>query len=138
MLGMLVEEDLVDRAFLGARAVGLDKTLAAIRTVPVAACVERTGLDPDLVRRAARAIGRARALASFEDLGVQMNHDSTLVSYLHRLLALLTGNLGKPGTHFIPTVLTDIAGGASSRTSPVVGARIVGVWSPATSSPTRS
>jgi len=126
ILGMLVEEGRIDRAFLDAHAVGLDETLAAIRAIPIAACCERTGLDPELVRRAARAIGGARALASFEDLGVQMNHSSTLVSYLHRLLALLTGNLGKPGTHFVPTVLTDIAGGASTRASPVVGARIVG------------
>jgi hypothetical protein len=49
----------------------------------------------------------ARAFASFEDLGVQMNHHSTLVSYLHRLLIVLTGSLGKPGTHFIPTTLVD-------------------------------
>jgi anaerobic selenocysteine-containing dehydrogenase len=126
ILGMLVEEDRIDRPFLDAHAVGLDETLAAIRAVPIAACCERTGLDPALVRRAARAIGGARALASFEDLGVQMNHGSTLVSYLHRLLCLLTGNFGKPGTQFIPTVLTDLTGGASTRTSPVVAARIVG------------
>jgi formate dehydrogenase len=55
-----------------------------------------------------------------------MNRDSTLVSYLHRLLVLLTGNLGKRGSHYAPTSLVDIAGGASSKTSPVVGARIVG------------
>ena len=31
-----------------------------------------------------------------------MNHDSTLVSYLHRLLVFLTGSFGKPGTHYVP------------------------------------
>ena len=55
-----------------------------------------------------------------------MNRHSTLVSYLHRLLVLLTGSLGKPGTHYVPTTLVDIASGASKQTSPVVGARIVG------------
>ena len=69
------------------------------------------------MRRAAHAIGKARALASFEDLGVQMNRDSTLVSYLHHLLIALTGNFGKKGTHYIPTTLVNITGGASSRTS---------------------
>jgi len=77
-------------------------------------------------RRAARAIGRARAFASFEDLGVQMNRESTLVSYLHRLLIVLTGSLGKPGTHFIPATFVDLMNGESKRTSPVTGARIVG------------
>ncbi|MBA3498919.1 MAG: molybdopterin-dependent oxidoreductase, partial [Deltaproteobacteria bacterium] len=74
----------------------------------------------------AAVIAGARAFASFEDLGVQMNHHSTLVSYLHRLLIVLTGSFGKPGTHFIPTTLVDIGNGESKHTSPVVGARIVG------------
>jgi len=125
MLGVLVEEDLLDRPFLDAHATGLDDVLAVLRAVPIARCCERTGIDEALVRKAARAVGRARALSSFEDLGVQMNRSSTLVSYLHRLMWLLTGNLGKPGTHFVPTVLVQLMGGASERTSPVAGAKIV-------------
>jgi anaerobic selenocysteine-containing dehydrogenase len=125
MLGVLVDEGLVDQPFLDAHAVGLDEVLAALRTVSVAACCERAGVEEALVRRAARAVGRARAFSSFEDLGVQMNRHSTLVSYLHRLLVLLTGNLGKPGTHHVPATMVSLWGGASERTSPVVGARIV-------------
>ena len=125
ILAILVEEGLVDRAFLGARAVGLEEVEAALRAVPVAAHCARTGLDEGLVRRAARVIGKARALASFEDLGVQMNRDSTLVSYLHKLLVALTGSIGRKGTAFVPTVLSPIAGGASERRSPVAGAPII-------------
>jgi anaerobic selenocysteine-containing dehydrogenase len=125
ILAILVEEGLVDRAFLGARAVGLEEVEAALRAVPVSAHCARAGLDEGLVRRAARAIGKARALASFEDLGVQMNRDSTLVSYLHKLLVALTGSIGRKGTAFVPTVLSPIAGGASERRSPVAGAPIV-------------
>src|SRR5258705_891638 len=128
LLGLLLEEDLIDRGFLTANVAPgeLETVSAAIRRIPIPDAIDRTGLDPDLVRRTARGIGTARALASFEDLGVQMNHHSTLVSYLHRLLILLTGSFGKQGTHFVPTTLVDIAGGESKRTSPVVGARIVG------------
>jgi len=127
ILGILAEEDLLDRDFLAAHAhaAEVDQVCAALGRVPVAACCERTGLDEALVRRAARVIGKARALASFEDLGVQMNRSSTLVSYLHRLLIFLTGSLGKPGTHYVPTALVDITAGSSGRTSPVVGAPII-------------
>jgi len=125
ILAILVEEGLVDRAFLGARAVGLEEVEAALRAVPIAAHCARTGLDEGLVRRTARIIGKARALASFEDLGVQMNRDSTLVSYLHKLLVALTGSIGRKGTAFVPTVLSPIAGGASERRSPVAGAPII-------------
>ncbi len=126
ILGVIVEEGLVDHAFLAAHAVDVEPAIAALRAVPIAACCERSGLDEALVRRAARALGAARALSTFEDLGVQMNRSSTLVSYLHYLLIVLTGSLGKPGSHYLPTPLVALAGGSSERRSPVVGARIVG------------
>ncbi|HEY6002365.1 MAG TPA: molybdopterin-dependent oxidoreductase [Anaeromyxobacter sp.] len=127
MLGVLVEESLVDGAFLAAHVPPgeVEQVLAALRAVPIALACERAGLDEALVRRAARAVGKARALASFEDLGVQMNRNSTLVSYLHRLLVFLTGSLGRPGTHYVPTTLVDISAGSHGRKSPVVGAPIV-------------
>ncbi|HWN66872.1 MAG TPA: molybdopterin-dependent oxidoreductase [Haliangium sp.] len=125
MLAILVEEDLTDRAFLAGHAVGLEPVLAVLRTVHIAEACARAGLDEALVRRATRVIGRARSFASFEDLGVQMNRDSTLVSYLHRLLIALTGSIGKPGTHYIPSMLVPFTGGATGKTSPVVGATIV-------------
>ncbi len=125
LLGVLVQEDLVDHAFLRAHTVGADQVLEVLRRISVEECAARAGIDEALVRRTARVIGQAKALASFEDLGVQMNVGSTLVSYLHRLLILLTGNLGKKGTHFIPTTVVPLWGGESKQTSPVVGARIV-------------
>jgi anaerobic selenocysteine-containing dehydrogenase len=48
------------------------------------------------------------------------------VSWLHRVLILVTGSFGKPGTHFIPSVMVDLTAGDAKRTSPVVGARMVG------------
>src|SRR4051812_24686465 len=128
LLGILLEEGRIDHAFVAAHvpAGELETVTAALRQIRIADAIDRTGVDPALVRRAAKAIGAARAFASFEDLGVQMNHHSTLVSYLHRLLILLTGSLGKPGTHFIPATLVDITNGEAKRASPVAGARVVG------------
>jgi anaerobic selenocysteine-containing dehydrogenase len=128
LVAALVGDGLVDQAFLAAHAHAPDvaQVLAALAAVPIAACCAVCGIDEPTVRRTARVLGTARALASFEDLGVQMNRDSTLVSYLHRLLVFLTGSLGKPGTHYVPTTLVDVADGRSSKVSPVAGARIVG------------
>jgi anaerobic selenocysteine-containing dehydrogenase len=125
MLGVLVQEDLVNHAFVAAHAVGLDEVVKTLRTVDVAKCCARTGVDEALVRQATQVLAKSKAMSSFEDLGVQMNRESTLVSYLHHLLIALTGNLGKKGTHFVPTTLVSIVGGASERPSPVVGARII-------------
>jgi anaerobic selenocysteine-containing dehydrogenase len=128
LLAILVEEQLVDADFVQQHAREGDQAalLDALRAIPIAACCERSGLDEALVRRTARCLANAKALASFEDLGVQMNRHSTLVSYLHRLLLVLTGSIGKPGTHYIPTALVPMASGASRSKSPVVGAPIIG------------
>lgn len=126
MVAILVQDDELDRDFLADHAVGLDEMTAHFEDVPVAEYCARCGVDEALVRRATARIAAAESVASFEDLGVQMNRHSTLVSYLHRLLWLLTGNFAKPGTHYVPSPLVNIAGGASSRRSPVAGARIVG------------
>jgi anaerobic selenocysteine-containing dehydrogenase len=125
ILSVIVTEDRFDRAFLDAHCADVEPALAALRAVPFDACCARAGVDPDRVRHAARVMAGAKALATFEDLGVQMNHGSTLVSYLHRLLVALTGSFGKRGTHYVPTPLVPIAGGASGKTSPVVGAPII-------------
>lgn len=125
LLAVLVEEKLCDEAFLAAHVKGVEAVLSALGAVDVAACAARAGVDEALVRRAARVLGEASSMASFEDLGVQMNRHSTLVSYLHRLLIVLTGNFGKEGAHHAATPLVDITGGEASRRSPVAGARIV-------------
>jgi anaerobic selenocysteine-containing dehydrogenase len=125
ILAVLVEEDLLDHEFLSAHADGLAEVVTVLRTVKIADYAARAGITEEDVRRTARLIAHAKAFSSFEDLGVQMNHHSTLVSYLHKLLVLFTGNIGKPGTHFIPVGLIQFASGASGKNSPVVGAKIV-------------
>lgn len=128
LLQLLLADDAIDRGFLDAHvAPGELETVAAVLAqVPLADAIARTGLDEALVRRTAHVIGQARAFSSFEDLGVQMNHHSTLVSYLHRVLILVTGSFGRPGTHFIPAVLVEVMNGEAKRTSPVTGERLVG------------
>ena len=125
LLGVLVQEQLVNQHFIAAHTHGADEVVAVLGGVRVAECSSRAGVDEALVRKAGRALGRARALSSFEDLGVQMNHHSTLVSYLHRLVVSLTGSIGKPGTHYIPTTMIPFATGASKQVSPVAGAPII-------------
>jgi anaerobic selenocysteine-containing dehydrogenase len=128
LIKLLIEDDAVDHDFLSAHGadVELPEIRAAMAAFSLRDAIARTGLDESLVRTTASIIAGAKAFASFEDLGVQMNRHSTLVSYLHRLLILLTGSFGKPGTHFIPSVLVNVMDGEAKKTSPVVGAMLVG------------
>jgi anaerobic selenocysteine-containing dehydrogenase len=150
MLGLLVQEKLLASEWLALHANGLGEILPHFADLPIAKYCEACGVPEALVRNAARRIASASSVASFEDLGVQMNRHSTLVSYLHKLLILLTGNFGKKGTSYIPTMLTPFTSGhesgAGSRPpsgadqynagakkrlgTPVTGARLIGGLTP--------
>src|SRR5262249_9443192 len=91
LVGVIVQEGLAKRAWLAAHADGLEQVLPHFESLDVAAHAAKSGVPEEQVRAAARRIAAAESLATFEDLGVQMNLHSTLVSYLHKLLVLLTG-----------------------------------------------
>ena len=54
-----------------------------------------------------------------------MNRHSTLVSYLQRLMWVLTGNYGRPGTNYIPLGFGTFGSGQRVGRSPVTGAPII-------------
>ena len=135
MVGVLVQEDLVKHEWLAEHADGLADVLPHLADIPVAKHCAITGISEDLVRKAVRRIAAAKSMATFEDLGVQMNRHSTLVSYLHKLLALLTGSFGKKGANYIPATLVPLAaggegGGGAPKLSPVTQSRIIGGLTP--------
>jgi len=132
MAAVLVDENLVNTAWLTEHASGVADVVAALAAVPIAEYCRISGVDEALVRAAARRIGRASSVAVFEDLGVQMNRHSTLVSYLEKLVWVLTGNLGQPGAQYAPATMVPIVRAGKSEldprtapVSPVVGARIL-------------
>lgn len=126
LLGVLVQEDLVNHSFLAEHASGYSTLAEALRKVPVAERCARSGVPEALVREVARRIARAQSVATFEDLGVQQAPHSTLSSYLEKLLYLLTGNFAKKGGMNIHSRMASLGGGREGgRTSPVGGHRII-------------
>ena len=139
---VLVQEDLIDREFIGQHVDGADAPIAALRDIPVAEYSEIAGVSVELVRQAARRIGKARSVAVFEDLGIQMNRFSTLNSYLNKLLWVLTGNFAKRGAQYVPAAIVNVAGnleklgaGGESKRSPVANERIISGLTPCNSIP---
>ena len=133
MAAVLVDEGLLNHAWLADHATGVDSVCAALRDVPISRYCEISGVDEELVRAATRRIAAASSVAAFEDLGVQMNRHSTLVSYLEKLLWLLTGNVGVPGSQYAMTGLGSILRMSRAElhptngpVSPVVGSKVIG------------
>jgi len=127
LLGVLVQEDLLDHAFLTTRTTGADTVVTQLEAVDVAHCPRTCGVDEDLLRRTARVIGNASSVSTYEDLGVQQGPNSTLVSYLNKLTWLLTGNFAKPGAMQPHSWIAPLARYSTSpRRTPVTGARMPG------------
>ncbi len=126
MLAVLVQEDLIDHAFLNAHTKTFRDLKPILEEIDVAAYSKRAGVDPEHTRAAARRIGRATSVAVLEDLGIEMAPHSTLNSYLEKLLYVLTGHFGRPGTMNVGTHLGKLIGtGSDNRRSPVGGHRII-------------
>jgi anaerobic selenocysteine-containing dehydrogenase len=102
MAAQIVQEGLLDRAFLEAWARDTDVVVRLLRGLDVGALLARTGLEEALVREETRLFARAQGASILWDLGIEHGRFSTLNAYLIRLLAVLTGNLGRPGgMHFL-------------------------------------
>ena len=126
MIGILVQDDLYDARWVEQHTQGIDKLRAYAQGIPITGYCEIANVTEADVRKAVSYIAEAEGAAFFEDLGVQMNHHSTLVSYLEKLVWVLTGNFGNPGGQYVPSSLVNIAGsGRASGKSPVVGANII-------------
>lgn len=124
MAGVLVQENLCDETFLAEHLRGADAVRAALLDVPVTDYAQRCGVDAQLLAAAARRIAAATSVSVFEDLGVQQAPNSTLCSYLNKLLWILTGNFAKPGGQHLHSSLGPLFGQFSGRT-PVTGAPII-------------
>jgi formate dehydrogenase len=130
MVAVLVQEDLCDHEFLADHVNGAEPVLAVFADVPVGDYCDRAGVDEALVRAAARRIGAALSVSVFEDLGVQQGPNSTLCSYLNKLLWILTGNFAKPGSQHMHSWFGPLFGTRRMAKTPVTGAPVIGGLTP--------
>lgn len=122
---VLVQENLCDEAFLDEHVTGVDPVRAALDEVDIADYAHRCGVDEQLIRAAARRIAAAAGVAVFEDLGIQQAPNSTLCSYLNKLLWILTGNFAKRGAQHLHSTFAPLFSRAGVGRTPVTGAPVI-------------
>jgi anaerobic selenocysteine-containing dehydrogenase len=128
MVAVLLQEKLYDQRFIEEHCRGFSELTKEFIDINVAQYCSRAGVDEELLRSATRRIAQAKSVSIFEDLGIQQSLNSTLNSYLEKLLYLLTGNFAKQGAMNIHTRFVSLGGGGgggSSKRSPVTGHRII-------------
>ncbi|MDI9897386.1 molybdopterin-dependent oxidoreductase [Rhodococcus sp. IEGM 1381] len=106
----LVQEDLIAHEWLSEHTVGVEDVLALLRGVDITDYSRRCGVPEASIRAAARRIGRAKSVATYEDLGIQQSPNATVCAYLQKLMWVLTGSFAKPGGMNMHSWVFPIAG----------------------------
>ncbi|MEI8107090.1 MAG: formate dehydrogenase subunit alpha [Verrucomicrobiota bacterium] len=98
----ILDAGLVKREFVAERCENWEVFEAGLRGLDLAALEEVTGVDREEVRAAALEYARAGAAMSFHGLGVTEHEQGAKTVMLIANLAMMTGNIGRPGVGVNP------------------------------------
>jgi len=102
MIGVIIEEELVNRDFLDARVEGFEDIVARCRDFPLETSAEICGVDAQTLRAAARTYAAADAAMTIWGMGMtQHTHGTNNIRCLVSM-ALMCGHVGRPGTGLYP------------------------------------
>jgi assimilatory nitrate reductase catalytic subunit len=95
---VLAREGWIDRDFVDAHTAGYDAFADHVAAFTPARVAEATGLDEGAIERLARTIHEGRRVSFWWTMGVNQSHEATRTAQAIINLALMTGNIGRPGT----------------------------------------
>jgi len=97
LMHVILKEGLEDRDYIEANTVGIDEIRAEVEKYDPVTAAKICGIDEDTIRSVARTLANAGAAMQIWTMGInQSTHGSDGVVGINNL-ALLTGNIGKPG-----------------------------------------
>ncbi len=102
LANVIVNEGLVDQEFLENRVEGLEEYLPSLEPFTPEYAEEICGVPAEAIRQAARLYGKANAAAIYWGMGISQSSHGTDNAISLANLALLTGNIGRPGTGLNP------------------------------------
>lgn len=131
MLRFIIEEGLVDERFVDSRTEGFEDFKKQILALDVDEMAKISGVDKNLVRKAAIAYAKAPAAMSFHGLGVTEHSQGTFTVMQIADLAMITGNIGRPGVGVNPLRgQNNVQGAADMGVQPHQGAGYMDVTKP--------
>ncbi|MBN8510643.1 MAG: formate dehydrogenase subunit alpha [Burkholderiales bacterium] len=102
LLHVIVSEGLVDEAFVAERTIGYDELRANVAGYAPEAMAPICGIDADTLREVARLYARSKASMILWGMGISQHVHGTDNARCLIALALLTGQIGRPGTGLHP------------------------------------
>jgi assimilatory nitrate reductase catalytic subunit len=100
ILNVLIEEDLIDHAFIRNRVNGFEEVKEHVSSLDFEKISQMTGVSADQIRLAAKTFGQSESGMIFTARGVEQQTDGSAAvrNFLNILLA--TGKIGKPNSGY--------------------------------------
>jgi formate dehydrogenase major subunit len=102
LLHVIIAEDLVDAAFVAARVAGYDALKACVAEATPERMSEICGIAPEVLREVARAYATAPSAMILWGMGISQHVHGTDNARALIALAMVTGQIGRPGTGLHP------------------------------------
>jgi formate dehydrogenase major subunit len=102
MMNVILEEGLEDKEFIESRTTDFEELKAMVKKYPVEEVSKITGVAPELIREAAIMYAKADKAALLFSMGITQHTVGTENVMSTSNLAMLTGNIGRPGTGVNP------------------------------------
>jgi assimilatory nitrate reductase catalytic subunit len=95
---LLVSRGLVDHAFVAAHTQGFAELRAHVAKFTPERVTAATGLSMEVLDRLVRSIGEGKRVSFWWTMGVNQSHEGVRAAQAIINIALMTGNIGRPGT----------------------------------------
>lgn len=95
---LLIERGWIDREFIDAHTSGFEEFAAFVREFPLARVMEDTGISAAAIEKLAATIHAGQRVSFWWTMGVNQSHQGVRTAQAIINLALMTGNIGRPGT----------------------------------------
>jgi len=95
---LLLEMNAIDRSFVAEHTTGFDDFARHVHDFTPERAAAASGLTVAQIERFARTIAEGKRVSFWWTMGVNQSHEGTRIAQALINLALMTGNLGRPGT----------------------------------------
>ena len=102
IMHVITEQELYDENYIAGFTDGFDELKEHLKAFSPEAMAPICGIDPDMIRTVAKIIGNARSVMIFWGMGISQHVHGTDNARCLISLALMTGQVGRPGTGLHP------------------------------------
>ncbi len=98
LANLLISSNWIDRDFINAHTTGFESFAQFVTAFTTDRVCKETGLSPEELWKFAKTIADGKKVSFWWTMGVNQGHESTRTAQAIINLALITGNIGRPGT----------------------------------------